>query len=258
MAAFTSRRSFIGQSIAVTATMSSLFHAMESFGQEAPGLLNYQGRLADATGAPLDGNYAMAFRILDGSSSATANQLWSESHTVVSVVNGFFNVQLGSATPFPSTLFVGGPSDTLGALRYLEVNIASETLSPNLRITSAAYAIGTLGGPTGPSGATGAIGTTGDAGPTGATGATGSTGEAGVTGPTGVTGAQGPSGPTGAIGDSGPAGPQGSTGDMGVTGDQGPTGDMGPAGPTGPLGQIGQIGPTGPTGPTGFTGPTPP
>lgn len=261
MAAFTSRRSFIGHSVAVTATMSSLFRALESFGQEAPGLLNYQGRLADATGSPLDGSYAMAFRILDGSSSASATQLWAESHSTVSVVNGFFNLQLGSVTPFPLTLFVGGPSDTLGALRYLEVTIASETLSPNLRITSAAYAIGTLGGPTGPAGVTGAAGTTGDVGPAGVTGATGatgpigSTGERGPTGPQGLTGAYGPTGP---MGEAGPTGPIGPTGEIGMTGDVGPTGNMGPTGERGSTGDMGPVGPTGPTGPTGGQAPTGP
>ena len=44
----TTRRSFIGQSVAVSVTLSSLFRAVESFGQGAVALLNYQGRLADA------------------------------------------------------------------------------------------------------------------------------------------------------------------------------------------------------------------
>ena len=83
----TTRRSFIGQSVAVSVTLSSLFRAVESFGQGAVALLNYQGRLADATGVPVDGSYAMSFRILDGASSSTANELWSESHGSVDVAN---------------------------------------------------------------------------------------------------------------------------------------------------------------------------
>ena len=185
--------------------MSSLFRTLEVFGQEAPALLNYQGRLADAAGVPLDGNFAMSFRILDGSSSTTATQLWSESHGAVSVADGFFNVQLGSVTPFPASLFAGGPSDTLGPLRYLEGTIASETLSPNLRITSAAYAIGTVGGPTGPAGLAGPTGPTGDIGATGDLGPTGPTGPVGVPGPIGPTGPTGPAAsPTGPTGPTGP------------------------------------------------------
>ena len=199
MVAFTSRRSFIGQSVAVTATMSSLFRAVEALAQQAPALLNYQGRLADSAGLPLDGDFAMSFRILDGPTAPPAAALWSESHPVVSVANGFFNVQLGSVTAFPSDLFVGGPSDTLGPLRYLEVTIASETLSPNLRITSAAYAIGSVGGITGPTGPTGEIGPTGDSGPTGPTGAGGIPGPTGPTGPSGIIGPTGPTGPTGGL-----------------------------------------------------------
>ena len=220
MAAFSSRRSFIGQSVAVTAAMSSLFQAVEAFAQQAPALLNYQGRLADSSGLPLNGSFVMSFRILDGPSSATATQLWAESHAAVSVANGFFNVQLGSVTAFPSTLFTGGPTDTLGPLRYLEVTIASETLSPNLRITSAAYAIGSVGG---------------------------------ATGPTGATGDLGPTGPTGLAGPTGPTGPVGERGETGGTGPAGPPGPIGPTGPTGPIAS-----PTGPTGATGPTGPAPP
>lgn len=220
----TTRRIFVGRGVALFLSSTWIFEALEAVAGEAVNLLTYQGRLTDPSGTPIDGLVDMSFRIVDaeiGGNGLPAGAAWTESHVGVSVHEGIFTVQLGSLTPFPADLLVGPPSDTLGPVRFLEVTIGVETLSPNLRITSAGYAMGTTVGPAGPVGPTGALG---------------------LTGPTGPTGAFGP------------------TGDQGPVGDRGPTGDMGPFGPTGPTGPSGPTGPTGPigvpTGPTGPTGPT--
>ena len=204
-----SRRDFLRRTLLWTIGTSWVRAALDAFAQ-APQLLNYQGRLTDPGGAPRNGSFSMGFTILGGTSS------WSETQTV-NVANGFFSVLLGSVTPFPADLFTSGQTDAFGPLRYLRVSVNGETLSPDIRIVSAAWAIGTVAGPAGP---------TGPSGPAGADGPTGPTGPAGSTGPTGVFG---PTGPTGGAG-------------------------FGPTGPTGPVGLDGPIGPTGPTGPVGPTG----
>lgn len=44
-------------------------------------------------------------------------------------------------TPFPGGLFTGAPVDAAGPLRFLEVTVNGETLSPNRRIISSPYAL---------------------------------------------------------------------------------------------------------------------
>lgn len=201
-----SRRDFLKRSLVWTIALSWVGVPRESRAQ-APQLLNYQGRLTDASGNPRNGTFSMSFTILGGPSA------WTESQTVV-VSNGFFSALLGSVTPFPAGLFQGGNIDTYGPVRYLQVAVDGETLLPNIRIVSAAWAIGTVGGPTGPIGPTGSAGGAGGVGPTGVAGPVGPTGPTGPTGP-GVT----PTGPTGATGATGFTGPTG-----GPTGVTGPTG----------------------------------
>ena len=262
-----SRRAFVGKTVAFTATLSWIFDALEAVAQNVPLLLSYQGRLTDPAGVPKNGTLSLSFRILDA--PTPGNALWSETHSSVTAVNGFVNVQLGSNVPLLPTVFSGGSPDPYGPVRFLEVTVSdgvvTEVLSPNLRITSAAYSIQATSGPTGAqgiAGATGPSGSTGLQGPTGFTGATGGTGPTGAFGPTGSTGLQGPTGFTGAAGSTGAVGPTGFTGPTGAfgpTGYIGPTGSVGSpgfTGPTGAFGPTGYIGPTGAFGPTGFTGPT--
>lgn len=192
-----SRRDFLKRTLLWTIGTSWVGAALDAFAQ-APQLLNYQGRLTDPSGAPRNGSFSMGFTILGGTSS------WSETQTV-NVANGFFSALLGSVTPFPADLFTSGQTDAFGPLRYLRVSVNGETLSPDIRIVSAAWAIGTVAGP---------------AGPTGPSGPGGPTGPSGIAGPTGA-GGFGPTGPTGPAGFDGPIGPTGPTGPVGPTGSQG-------------------------------------
>ncbi|MDX2168192.1 MAG: hypothetical protein SF182_14045, partial [Deltaproteobacteria bacterium] len=249
-----SRRRFILETIGVSLSFSKLFGIARAAAADVPNLINYQGRLTDPSGVPKNGSFTMKFTVVDGGGSSLG---WTETQTVA-VEDGFFNVQLGSVTPFPSGLFTGAPSDSYGPLRYLQVMVNGETLVPNRRITSAAYSLTVEPGPAGPSGATGATGPTGPTGASGLTGASGGTGPTGPTGASGSAGSTGPTGPTGASGPTGPTGDAGLTGATGPTGPTGGTGFTGPTGPTGDAGLTGATGPTGPTGGTGFTGPTGP
>jgi hypothetical protein len=155
-------------------------------------LLTYEGRLTRFQGRfPVCGTVDMIFEIVDGP-GPTANQLpagnpWSEEYPAVDVENGFFSVQLGSIVPLRPNLFSGPPTDQFGPARYIRVTVEGQVLSPNLRITSAAYAIESQQA----EGVTGLTGITGPTGPTGPSGVSGTTGPTGPTGPTGLTGPAG-------------------------------------------------------------------
>jgi len=95
-----------------------------------PHLINYQGRLTDTSGVPLNGTYDLTFRIYDA--EAAGNLLWQETHSAVLIQKGIFSILLGSVTsldlPFDKVYF-------------LEIKVGSEVMSPRQRITSAGYAI---------------------------------------------------------------------------------------------------------------------
>lgn len=91
--------------------------------------VNYQGRLADPAGNPLDGNYAMSFALY--ATDSGGSPVWGpEAHPAVPVSGGLFSVGLGSQTS-------GGiPTTTWDGDRYLEITVGGETLSPRELIRS--------------------------------------------------------------------------------------------------------------------------
>jgi hypothetical protein len=91
--------------------------------------VNYQGRLADSGGAPLDGSYGMSFALYDALTAGS--MVWGpENHTAVPVSDGLFSVGLGSQTG-------GGiPTSVWDGDRYLEITVGGETLSPRELIRS--------------------------------------------------------------------------------------------------------------------------
>ncbi len=103
-----------------------------------PSVINYQGKLADQDGYALTGTYDMTFSIYD--SITDGNLLWSENQSAVKVLQGIYNIKLGSETPFPADLFEASSL-------YLEVAIYNtqtssyETLSPRQEFTSVAFSI---------------------------------------------------------------------------------------------------------------------
>lgn len=94
-----------------------------------PQYINYQGILRDVDGNLQDGTFPMVFKIYDA--ETFGNEEFSSGATDVSVSNGLYNVRLG---PVTSSIFDGD-------IRYLEIQVSSDILSPRLQINSVAYAI---------------------------------------------------------------------------------------------------------------------
>ncbi|MEQ8880531.1 MAG: hypothetical protein RLQ12_12900, partial [Cyclobacteriaceae bacterium] len=95
--------------------------------------MNFQGNLTDpGTGSAIaDGDYDIDFSLWDADVSGTS--FWSETQLGVTVINGIFNVKLGSVNPLV-------PADFAGPL-WLEITISAETLSPRIELSSAAYSL---------------------------------------------------------------------------------------------------------------------
>jgi len=70
---------------------------------DIPQLVNYQGRMTDGPGDPVDTTVSMVFTIYDDSSEGDSR--WIETHESVSVVSGFFSVILGSTVPIDDSVF---------------------------------------------------------------------------------------------------------------------------------------------------------
>jgi len=118
--------------------------------------VNYQGRLADAAGNPLDGTYGMSFALF--AIDTGGSPVWGpENHPAVPVSGGLFSVGLGSQ------MSGGIPATTWNGDRYLEITVGGETLSPRELIRAVPIAGMALTVPDGAIGtaqvADGAIGT---------------------------------------------------------------------------------------------------
>jgi hypothetical protein len=99
-------------------------------------MINYQGKLTTAAGAPLNGNFQMVFTIYDA--EVGRNVLWTETQPAVVVDKGVFNVLLGSVdpvnNPIPYSIFDG-------SIRYLGVKVGGDPeITPRKPMVSVAYA----------------------------------------------------------------------------------------------------------------------
>jgi hypothetical protein len=109
------------------------------------GTIAYQGRLADAGGAPLTGTYSMIFRIYNAATGSVP--LWTEQWTgsnSVQVSDGLFNVMLGNMTPISQTMITGNSNLWLGIM----VGNDDEML-PRVQLGSVPYAVQALTVPDG-------------------------------------------------------------------------------------------------------------
>jgi hypothetical protein len=129
-------------SIAVVIAVSSVPAA------DPPTVVNYQGVLRDALDKPRTGTFDMVFRFFDAPTAGT--EILVDSHTggggsAVTVSGGLFNVQLGGGTVADGS--GAGAYTSLDQVfrdygtAYLQVTVGAETLSPRIRIQSAAYAL---------------------------------------------------------------------------------------------------------------------
>lgn len=95
-----------------------------------PHLINYQGRLTDKLGKPLEGAYNVTFRIYDAETAGS--MLWEETHGGMVIEKGVFSVLLGSVIPL---------NLAFDKQYYLEIKIDSDVMSPRQKMASVAYAI---------------------------------------------------------------------------------------------------------------------
>src|SRR4030067_1018552 len=99
---------------------------------DVPRLINFQGRLSkDTLGTPVkDSTYSILFTIYNA--AAGGINLWSEAQSVATK-GGTFNVNLGSVTALPDTIF----DDTT---RYLAMKVGTDPdMTPRQRMVSMAY-----------------------------------------------------------------------------------------------------------------------
>jgi hypothetical protein len=105
---------------------------------EVPGLISYQGTLADAGGVALDTTVAMTFSIYSDSTGGT--QVWTETQPTVEVSNGVFNVLLGRRNSISDTVF-NDPE------RWLGIAVGGDLeLQPRQRLTAVGYAFQSAAG----------------------------------------------------------------------------------------------------------------
>jgi hypothetical protein len=110
--------------------------AWPTFG-EVPDAIQYQGRLTNSDGEPIDGAKLIKFKIYG---SATGNDsLWSSGFQAVQVSGGLFTYELGSHIPLPDDLFLGS------APRYLGITVdIDKELEPRAQFLSMPYTIHSL------------------------------------------------------------------------------------------------------------------
>lgn len=141
----------LGAFLLISLFLNSILFSAHS-AHAAPGKINYQGRLTDATGvAKADGQYNMKFRIYDAASGGTL--LWSETRETtnrVTVTNGQFSVQLGAVTAITNSVFSADAT-------YFEIELPTPAtatcstaacgtytegaMTPRQPVSSAAYAL---------------------------------------------------------------------------------------------------------------------
>ncbi len=101
--------------------------------RSVPNLIDYQGRITDSDNIPITSSVSINFAIYDDATAVS--NLWDETHSSVTPVDGLVHVLLGSETTFPTYLFDGSE-------RWLGIKIGSDAeMTPRLRIVSVPYAI---------------------------------------------------------------------------------------------------------------------
>lgn len=101
-----------------------------------PQMINFQGRLTDAAGCTLSGEFNVRFKICADSSCNTV--LWQEDWSTLEgralqIRGGIFNVLLGSYNRIPDTIFTG-------QMRWLGMKVEDEEMKPPKPIASVGYA----------------------------------------------------------------------------------------------------------------------
>ena len=95
-----------------------------------PHMINYQGMLTDDLGDPVTDTLDLEFKIYNAESNGTLK--WSETQTDVPIIDGLFNVILGSVNLIDTLSF----AETY----WLEIKVGAQTMPNRLRFTSVGYA----------------------------------------------------------------------------------------------------------------------
>lgn len=117
-----------GAALALTLTLA-LATAAQAV---VPGQVDFQGLLLDDAGQPLNGAVTLVFTLYDAPTGGTAQ--WTESHAAVQVVDGVYDVTLGSQVPLTPALLAT-------ANLHLEIQVDGETLSPRRALLAVPYAV---------------------------------------------------------------------------------------------------------------------
>ncbi len=90
--------------ILITFAAIMLLMAVGNLYADVPQMINYQGRLTDFQGDPVNATVSMTFTIYDQASGGTV--WWTETQASVQVSNGLFAVILGTTLPIDDSVFV--------------------------------------------------------------------------------------------------------------------------------------------------------
>ncbi len=102
---------------------------------DVPQKMNYQGYLTSSNSVPVNGSRNITFRLYDA--AVSGSNLWTETQSSVAVVNGIFDVVLGSVTSLSSL-----PAYRWREPLYLGVTIQGDSeLTPRQEIVSTPYAL---------------------------------------------------------------------------------------------------------------------
>jgi hypothetical protein len=100
---------------------------------DIPRTINFQGRLADASGTPVRTPYLMTFKIFDSGDPGQGTACHTE-QTQVGMSSGLFNTALGGAAGINAACDFSKPY-------WLEIAVDTDApMSPRIALTSAAYA----------------------------------------------------------------------------------------------------------------------
>ncbi|MBI5594491.1 MAG: hypothetical protein HY928_00225 [Elusimicrobia bacterium] len=99
-----------------------------------PGTLRFQGRILETSSLDprSESSLGITFRIYDAASAGSL--LWTEGPNTVSLDEGAFDALLGASVPLSSAVFSA-------AGRWLEVEVAGQTLSPRQRLNAVPWAL---------------------------------------------------------------------------------------------------------------------
>lgn len=116
--------------------LSVIGYGLQTVNAAVPHLINYQGRLTDTSGKPLDGLYNITFRIYDAETAD--NLLWQGTYNDVPITKGIFNVLLGDANDTGFNF----SNLTFDKPYWLEIKVGEDApMTTRQRITAAGYAI---------------------------------------------------------------------------------------------------------------------